>query len=110
MVHGEQAASSAQATAKSLFGGVADAENMPATTLRVGELPQQGLGILDALVACGLAASKGEARRLIQQGGISLDDQKVTAFDAVVNKDAFAQGQVILKKGKKVFHKVTLAD
>ena len=53
MVHGEQAASSAQATAKSLFGGVADAENMPATTLRAGELPQQGLGILDALVACG---------------------------------------------------------
>ena len=110
MVHGEQAASSAQATAKSLFGGVADAENMPATTLRAGELAQQGLSILDALVACGLAASKGEARRLIQQGGISLDDQKVTAFDAVVTKDAFAQGHVILKKGKKVFHKVTLAD
>ncbi len=105
MVHGEQAASSAQATAKSLFGGVADAENMPATTLRAGELAQQGLSILDALVACGLAASKGEARRLIQQGGISLDGEKAMDPTAVLPADALEKGLVI-KKGKKVYHKL----
>ncbi|MFR8665231.1 MAG: tyrosine--tRNA ligase [Ruthenibacterium sp.] len=105
MVHGEQAASSAQATAKSLFGGVADAENMPATTLRAGELAQQGLSILDALVACGLAASKGEARRLIQQGGISLDGEKAMDPTAVLPADALGKGLVI-KKGKKVYHKL----
>ena len=105
MVHGEQAASSAQATAKSLFGGVADAENMPATTLRAGELAQQGLSILDALVACGLAASKGEARRLIQQGGISLDGEKALDPTAVLPADALEKGLVI-KKGKKVYHKL----
>ena len=103
MVHGEQAASSAQATAKSLFGGVADAENMPATTLRVGELPQQGLGILDALVACGLAASKGEARRLIQQGGISLDGEKAADPTAVLAAGMLEKG-IVIKKGKKVYH------
>ncbi|PWL85254.1 MAG: tyrosine--tRNA ligase [Oscillospiraceae bacterium] len=105
MVHGEQAASSAQATAKSLFGGVADAENMPATTLRAGELAQQGLSILDALVACGLAASKGEARRLIQQGGISLDGEKAMDPTAVLPAGALEKGLVI-KKGKKVYHKL----
>ena len=104
-VHGEQAASSAQATAKSLFGGVADAENMPATTLRVGELPQQGLGILDALVACGLAASKGEARRLIQQGGISLDGEKAADPTAVLAAGMLEKG-IVIKKGKKVYHKL----
>ena len=105
MVHGEQAASSAQATAKSLFGGVADAENMPATTLRVGELPQQGLGILDALVACDLAASKGEARRLIQQGGISLDGEKAADPTAVLAAGMLEKG-IVIKKGKKVYHKL----
>ena len=105
MVHGEHAASSAQATAKSLFGGVADAENMPATTLRVGELPQQGLGILDALVACGLAASKGEARRLIQQGGISLDGEKAADPTAVLAAGMLEKG-IVIKKGKKVYHKL----
>ena len=105
MVHGEQAASSAQATAKSLFGGVADAENMPATTLRAGELPQQGLGILDALVACGLAASKGEARVLIQQGGISLDGEKAADPTAVLAAGMLEKG-IVIKKGKKVYHKL----
>lgn len=105
MVHGEQAACSAQATAKSLFSGAAEAENMPATTLKAGELPQQGLSILDALVACGLAASKGEARRLIQQGGISLDGEKAMDPTAVLPAGALEKGLVI-KKGKKVYHKL----
>ena len=95
MVHGEQAAEKAQATAKSLFGGVADAENMPATVLKASDLQAGSLSILDALVACGLASSKGEARRLIQQGGISLDGEKVADPTTTLAAGALAKGIVI---------------
>ena len=101
MVHGEQAAEKAQATAKSLFGGVADAENMPATVLKASDLQAGSLSILDALVACGLAPSKGEARRLIQQGGISLDGEKVANPTTTLAAGALAKG-IVIKKGKKV--------
>ena len=107
MVHGEQAAEKAKATAKSLFGGVADAENMPATVLKAGDLQAGSLSILDALVACGLASSKGEARRLIQQGGISLDGEKVADPTTTLAAGALAKG-IVIKKGKKVYHKITV--
>ena len=107
MVHGEQAAEKAQATAKSLFGGVADAENMPATVLKASDLQAGSLSILDALVACGLASSKGEARRLIQQGGISLDGEKVADPTTTLAAGALAKG-IVMKKGKKVYHKITV--
>ncbi len=107
MVHGEQAAEKAQATAKSLFGGVADAENMPATVLKASDLQAGSLSILDALVACGLAPSKGEARRLIQQGGISLDGEKVANPTTTLAAGALAKG-IVIKKGKKVYHKITV--
>ena len=107
MVHGEQAAEKAQATAKSLFGGVADAENMPATVLKASDLQAGSLSILDALVACGLAPSKGEARRLIQQGGISLDGEKVANHTTTLAAGALAKG-IVIKKGKKVYHKITV--
>ncbi len=107
MVHGEQAAEKAQATAKSLFGGVADAENMPATVLKASDLQAGLLSILDALVACGLASSKGEARRLIQQGGISLDGEKVANPTTTLTAGALAKG-IVIKKGKKVYHKITV--
>ena len=107
MVHGEQAAEKAKATAKSLFGGVADAENMPATVLKAGDLQAGSLSILDALVACGLAPSKGEARRLIQQGGISLDGEKVANPTTTLAAGALAKG-IVIKKGKKVYHKITV--
>ena len=97
MVHGEQAAEKAQATAKSLFGGVADAENMPATVLKASDLQAGSLSILDALVACGLASSKGEARRLIQQGGISLDGEKVADPTTTLAAGALAKGIVTMK-------------
>ena len=109
MVHGEQAAEKAQATAKSLFGGVADAENMPATVLKAGDLQAGSLSILDALVACGLAPSKGEARRLIQQGGISLDGEKVANPTTTLAAGALAKG-IVIKKGKKVYHKITVEE
>ena len=107
MVHGEQAAEKAQATAKSLFGGVADAENKPATVLKASDLQAGSLSILDALVACGLAPSKGEARRLIQQGGISLDGEKVANPTTTLAAGALAKG-IVIKKGKKVYHKITV--
>ena len=107
MVHGEQAGEKAQATAKSLFGGVADAENMPATVLKASDLQAGSLSILDALVACGLAPSKGEARRLIQQGGISLDGEKVADPTTTLAAGALAKG-IVIKKGKKVYHKITV--
>ena len=107
MVHGEQAAEKAQATARSLFGGVADAENMPATVLKASDLQAGSLSILDALVACGLASSKGEARRLIQQGGISLDGEKVADPTTTLAAGALAKG-IVIKKGKKVYHKITV--
>ena len=107
MVHGEQAAEKAQATARSLFGGVADAENMPATVLKASDLQAGSLSILDALVACGLASSKREARRLIQQGGISLDGEKVADPTTTLAAGALAKG-IVIKKGKKVYHKITV--
>ena len=111
MVHGTEEAQKALDASKALFVSGGNSENMPTTELSAADLDENGaVAVADLLVKAGLAPSKAEAKRLIKQGGISLDDQKVTAFDAVVNKDDFAQGQVILKKGKKVFHKVTLAD
>ena len=111
MVHGTEEAQKALDASKALFVSGGNSENMPTTELSAADLDENGaVAVADLLVKTGLAPSKAEAKRLIKQGGISLDDQKVTAFDAVVTKDAFAQGQVILKKGKKVFHKVTLAD
>ena len=111
MVHGTEEAQKALDASKALFVSGGNSENMPTTELTAADLDENGaVAVADLLVKTGLAPSKAEAKRLIKQGGISLDDQKVAAFDAVVNKDAFAQGHVILKKGKKVFHKVTLAD
>ncbi len=110
-VHGTEEAQKALDASKALFVSGGNSENMPTTELSAADLDENGaVAVADLLVKTGLAPSKAEAKRLIKQGGISLDDQKVTAFDAVVTKDAFAQGHVILKKGKKVFHKVTLAD
>ncbi len=96
LVHGEEEAAKAQESAKALFGSGGNTENMPTTEIEESELP-----ILDLLVKTGLAPSKSEGRRLVQQGGISVDDVKVTDPNAVIKID----GQVIIKKGKKVFHR-----
>ena len=80
---------------------------MPSTTLSEGQLEDGSIGLLALLVACGLAASNGEARRLVQQGGIALDDVKADAVDARVSADALRRG-VKIKKGKKVFHRAIL--
>ena len=108
MVHGEEEAKKALDAAKALFVGGGSSENMPSTAIAEEDLTDGKIGVLDLLVKTGLAPSKGEARRLVQQGGISVDDEKVTDIAAAVEKGQFEKGHVILKKGKKVFHKVLL--
>ena len=107
MVHGEEEAEKAQATARGLFSGAADHENMPSTKLDAELVKDGGVGLLAAMVAAGLCGSNREARQLVQQGGVLVDSEKVTDPKAVLTVDALNKG-VVIKKGKKVYHKVTL--
>ena len=106
LVHGEEEATKARDAARSLFSGGGDDSNMPTTEISAADVGD-GIGILDLLLKCGLCPSKGEARRLVQQGGISLDGEKVDAADFVVTEDALRAG-VKIKKGKKVFHRAII--
>ena len=107
MVHGEEEAEKAQATARGLFSGAADHEHMPSTKLDAELVKDGGVGLLAAMVAAGLCGSNREARQLVQQGGVLVDSEKVTDPKAVLTVDALNKG-VVIKKGKKVYHKVTL--
>ena len=107
MVHGEEEAEKAQATARGLFSGAADHENMPSTKLDAELVKDGGVGLLAAMVAAGLCGSNREARQLVQQGGVLVDGEKVTDPKAVLTVDALNKG-VVIKKGKKVYHKVAL--
>ena len=104
LVHGEEEAQKAQTAAKALFAGGGDDSDMPTTELA---LEGDSIGVMDLLVKTGLAASKSEARRLVQQGGIVIDEKKIDALDAVVTREALTAG-VKIRKGKKVYHKVVL--
>ena len=104
LVHGKEEADKAEATAKALFAGGGDDENMPTTTLAAADIPEDGIGIVDLMSMCGLIPSKGEGRRLVDQGGVSVDGEKVPKFDTKISKEALLKG-VKIKKGKKVFHK-----
>ena len=107
MVHGKEEAEKAQDAARALFGGAADTEHMPTTTLTEADLTDGSIGILTLMVKAGLAASNGEARRLVTQGGVLVNGEKVAAPTASYTKDQLAEG-IVIKKGKKVYHKVTL--
>ena len=107
MVHGEEEAEKAQATARGLFSGAVDHENMPSTKLDAELVKDGGVGLLAAMVAAGLCGSNREARQLVQQGGVLVDGEKVTDPKAVLTVDALNKG-VVIKKGKKVYHKVAL--
>ena len=102
MVHGKEEADKAEAAAKALFSGEGSDENMPTTEL---DIPSEGLPLLDAMLQAGLIASKGEGRRLIEQGGVAVDGEKVSDVYLVLSKDKLTEG-VKIKKGKKVFHKI----
>ena len=105
LVHGEEEANKAQNAAKALFGGGGDKASMPTTELAGGNFENGQIGILNLLTACALAPSKGEARRLVQQGGVSVNEQKVTDVNAAFGRELFSGEGVIIKKGKKVFHR-----
>ena len=108
MVHGTEEAEKAQASARALFGGGANAENMPTTEITAADLTDGAINILDLMLKAGLIPSKGEGRRLVQQGGVSVDDAKVSDISKAFTAADFERGHVIIKKGKKVFHKVVL--
>ena len=108
LVHGEEEAQKALDGARALFSSKSDTENMPSTELNESNLTDGKINIIDLLSVTGLVPSKGEARRLIQQGGVAVDDEKITDFKADITKDNFAKGYVVIKKGKKIFHKAIL--
>ncbi len=107
LVHGEEEAEKAQSAARAIFAGGGDHENMPSTELSDADFTDGKIGLLDIMVKAGLAASKGEARRLVIQGGVSVNDEKITDPQQVYSSDEIKNGMII-KKGKKVFHKITL--
>ncbi len=108
MVHGEEEAQKAQEAAKALFAGGGDAANMPSTTLTDADFPEGSMGLLDLMVRCGLAPSKKEARRLVEQGGVEVNGRKVSEPTARYDRDAFAGEGLMIKKGKKVFHRAVV--
>ena len=107
LVHGEEEAKKAKAAAAALFAGGADDSNMPTTLLTADDLTDGGIGMLDLMLRCGLAPSKSEARRLVAQGGVCVDERKVDNPNEVIGRDALTVG-VKIRRGKKVFHKAVL--
>ncbi len=107
LVHGDEEASKAQEAARAVFAGGGSHENMPTTSLSADDFNEDKIGILDMMVKAQLVSSKGEGRRLVQQGGVSVNDQKITDPTTMYEKNDFS-GDFILKKGKKVFHKFEL--
>ena len=108
LVHGEEEANKARDAAKALFLSGANDADMPTTELTESQLTDGRIGILDLMLACKLAPTKSEARRLVQQGGVFADDEKVASIDVAFTAEQLKNG-VKLRKGKKVFHKAVLA-
>ena len=107
LVHGKEEAEKAQTAARAIFAGGASDADMPTTALTEADFTDGAIGVLTLMVKCGLAGSNGEARKLVQGGGVSLDGEKVADFKMTVPAARFADG-VVIKKGKKTFHKATL--
>ena len=106
MIHGEEEAAKAQAAAKALFAGGSDNSNMPTTELSDDDFTDGEITVLDMMLKAGMIKSKGEGRRLIDQGGVSVNDEKVNNVFASLKTEDF-KSEVIIKKGKKMFHKFT---
>ncbi len=107
LVHGTEEADKAKAASHALFGGGNDISNMPTTTLTDDNFTDGKIGIIELLIAAGFAASRGEGRRLIEQGGVSIDGEKITDLAKTFEKSAFGDG-LIVKKGKKAYHRFTV--
>ena len=108
LVHGEEEADKAQAAAKALFVGGGDDANMPTTEITADKLVDGKIGFLNLMVACGLAPSNKQARQLVQQGGVFVNDEKMADPTFAVTEEMLKEG-VKIRKGKKVFHKAVLA-
>ncbi len=106
LVHGEEEAAKAQAAAKAIFSGAADLDNMPSTALSDADFTDSSIDILDILMKAEITKSRGEGRRLVQQGGISVDDAKVTDFTMSFTQATLKEKPIVVKKGKKIFHKI----
>ena len=104
LVHGEEEAEKAQATSRAIFSGGGSHENMPSTVLTEDDFSDGEIGVLDMMLKAKLISSKGEGRRLVLQGGVSLNDGKVTDPALRIARNAFSE-DVIIKKGKKIYHK-----
>lgn len=107
LVHGKDEAIKAQNAAEALFGTGGDMDLVPSTELEKDKL-EEGINIIDVLVASELVASKGEGRRLINQGGLTLNDEKINSIEYVVNQDDFKENEAMLKKGKKTYHRLIM--
>ena len=106
LVHGEEEAKKAEESAKALFGAGGDSANMPTSVLTDADFENSGINVLSMLVTTGLCPSRGEARRLVQQGGVTVDDVKVASIDESLARERFEGEGIIVRKGKKVFHRV----
>ena len=103
LVHGEEEATKAQSASSALFGAGNDTENMPTT-----EIESADMALLDVMLVAGLVPSKKEARRLVEQGGVAVNDEKINDVNFVLTADCFKDGYAIIRKGKKVFHKIVI--
>ena len=108
LVHGAEEAEKAKAASLALFAGGGNTADMPTTELTNDDIGAGQIDILSLMVKCGLAASKGEARRLVQQGGVTVNDAKVTAIETTYGLEQFTGEGLVIRKGKKVFHRVVL--
>ncbi len=106
-IHGEEEALKAQAAARALFSSGSNLEAAPTTEISGAEM-QQGINILDLLMKTGLTTSRGEGRRLVQQGGLYIGEERVNDTDLVMTEESFSDGTLLLRKGKKVYHLVKL--
>lgn len=112
LIHGEQEAKNAQEAARAIFERGQNTDNMPSTEVGREEIDEHGITIIDLMLKAGLVSSKGEARRLIEQGGVSIwgggDYEKVKDVTMEISRNDFKEGYIIIKKGKKVYHKIIL--
>ena len=108
LIHSEEDAIKAQETARAVFGGGGVDENMPSTEIALSEI-QDSMTIIELLQKASLIASKSEGKRLIEQGGISVNGEKVTSMDTLISEEDFSEGSLVIKKGKKIYHRIVLA-
>ena len=108
LVHGDEEAKKADEAAKALFGGNMNTDNMPTTVLSEADFTDGAVSLIDVLVKAGIIKSRGEGRRLIEQGGVTVDDEKAKSFADTIARSSFEKGHVIVKKGKKVFNKIVI--